>query len=191
MGSNQYVYSALQDDKHIWLLRLSPSSNPLDRLEGSLFEYPLSDIGAQTQLYEALSYTWGPPEKQHSIWIDDKELTVTANCHAALQKLRDCFIERILWVDAICIDQGSLGERAKQVQLMAEVYYKARQVIVWLGEATPETDEAIECIRAAAQREDTATGKNDPTPQSIISLLERPWFRRVWVGWSSYMHYFN
>ncbi|KAF4448395.1 hypothetical protein F53441_8203 [Fusarium austroafricanum] len=76
--------------------------------------------------------------------------------------------------------KSSKDERGKQVQLMAEVYCKARQVIVWLGEGTPETDDAIERIRAAAQRDDVPAGQ-ESIPQPIKSLLERPWFRRVWV----------
>ncbi|KAF9768561.1 hypothetical protein IL306_014160 [Fusarium sp. DS 682] len=181
MGSSQYEYSALRDDKHIRLLRLSPSSNRADRLQARLFEYPFPEIGEQTHLYEALSYTWGPPSKSHSIWIEDKELLITANCHAALQQLRDRFIERILWVDAICINQGSKEERAKQVQLMAEVYCKARQVIVWLGEATHDSADAIEKIRAAARNDEISARKGDVIPESVTALLNRPWFRRVWI----------
>jgi inactivated superfamily I helicase len=181
MDSIVYVYSALQDDKHIRLFRLLPSTNRSNRLEGCLFDYPLSQFEQQTHLYDALSYAWGAPKKSYSIWFNNHELSITANCHAALLQLRDCFVERILWVDAICIDQSNVTERGKQVQLMAEVYCKARQVIVWLGEATPETDDAIERIRAAAQGDVVSYGEDSPILQSINALLARPWFRRVWV----------
>ncbi|KAH7063709.1 hypothetical protein B0J12DRAFT_563004 [Macrophomina phaseolina] len=42
--------------------------------------------------------------------------------------------ERILWVDAICINQDDLEERAAQVKIMSRIYDKALEVLVWLGE---------------------------------------------------------
>ncbi|KAL6915390.1 hypothetical protein FSST1_006885 [Fusarium sambucinum] len=178
MASNRYVYSPLTNDKNIRLLRLSPSTSFSDRIEGYLFEYTLSKSGKNAHLYEALSYTWGAPDKKHSIWIEGDELQITANCHAALSQLRDDLLDRIIWIDAICIDQANKDERGTQVQLMAEIYCKARQVIVWLGEATPETEGALEHIRTAAEE---GEGSTIPECQSVVALLQRPWFRRIWV----------
>lgn len=42
--------------------------------------------------------------------------------------------ERIFWIDAICINQDDLEERAAQVKIMSEIYDKAHEVLVWLGE---------------------------------------------------------
>jgi hypothetical protein len=67
MDNNQYVYSALNGDKHIRLLRLLPSIDRACRLQGQLFECPLT-LGRQTtHLYEALSYTWGTSQSTESI----------------------------------------------------------------------------------------------------------------------------
>ncbi|KAF5566803.1 het-domain-containing protein [Fusarium napiforme] len=132
-------------------------------------------------LYEALSYTWGTSENKKSISIDDQELLITANCHSALVQLRDSFIERVLWVDAICIDQSNTSEREKQVRIMAEVYCKARQVIVWLGEATSDSDLAMQKISEVAEGHDTPAEQDNIIPESIAALLQRPWFRRVWI----------
>ncbi|KAK4098470.1 hypothetical protein N658DRAFT_476979 [Parathielavia hyrcaniae] len=38
-----------------------------------------------------------------------------------------------LWIDAICIDQGSPAEKAAQIPLMGEVYSRAGRVLAWLG----------------------------------------------------------
>ncbi|KAK3904926.1 hypothetical protein C8A05DRAFT_13246, partial [Staphylotrichum tortipilum] len=38
-----------------------------------------------------------------------------------------------LWVDAVCIDQGSAGEKMTQIPLMGEVYSRAGMVLAWLG----------------------------------------------------------
>lgn len=50
---------------------------------------------------------------------------VTVNLHAALTRLRDHYIGRIIWVDAVWIDQTNLEEWKQQVQLMAKIYSKA------------------------------------------------------------------
>jgi hypothetical protein len=41
---------------------------------------------------------------------------------------------QMIWVDAICIDQGDSDERYKQVHLMQSVYARANTVVVWLGQ---------------------------------------------------------
>lgn len=38
-----------------------------------------------------------------------------------------------LWIDAICIDQGNLQERARQVAKMASIYQFSSTTLVWLG----------------------------------------------------------
>ncbi|KAK4136076.1 hypothetical protein BT67DRAFT_375542 [Trichocladium antarcticum] len=38
-----------------------------------------------------------------------------------------------LWVDALCIDQGSAEEKARQIPLMGEIYSGAGRVLAWLG----------------------------------------------------------
>jgi hypothetical protein len=42
-------------------------------------------------------------------------------------------VERVLWIDALCINQLSIGERNHQVGLMGEIYHGAQAVLVWLG----------------------------------------------------------
>ncbi|KAK3361634.1 heterokaryon incompatibility protein-domain-containing protein [Lasiosphaeria ovina] len=79
----------------------------------------------RTHLYEALSYTWGDPHQRRSISIDGRSSLVTANLHAALVSLRDGLLERIVWVDAICINQDDNQEKGNQIRYMAEIYSKA------------------------------------------------------------------
>jgi len=73
--------------------------------------YPLQDPRKETHLYQALSYTWGGLEKPRPISIGAQILVVTENLYAALLHLRDCSLERIIWIDAICIDQEDLEEQ--------------------------------------------------------------------------------
>jgi hypothetical protein len=182
---SQYCYSPLSTGTdNIRLLRLMPHANKSTertKLQCELFEYSLQDLGRRTHLFEALSYTWGGEKRPCSITIKDQSLDVTANLYTALLHLRDRSLERILWIDAICIDQNNLEERCQQVQLMAMIYSKAHSVLVWLGEAADDIEGALEDIQHAANGEFTERSNKKMNQKAIFSLLQRPWFQRIWV----------
>lgn len=193
----EYVYSPLPGPIYIRLLRLMPHQDKDAPLQCQLFEYPLRGARQRVHMYEALSYVWGSEEDQKFIYIrtDDKSdrsspspvagnsrrLLVTANLRDALSHLRDGLLERILWIDAICINQRDKVEKGVQVQSMAEIYANANRVIVWLGEATSDSGQAFETLRNAARDQHTHHDIDEPTRQAIFTLLERPWFQRIWV----------
>ncbi|KAF4635257.1 hypothetical protein G7Y89_g2840 [Cudoniella acicularis] len=189
---SSYRYSPLPDD-NIRLLCLLPYASEAEPLQCKLLDYNLQDPSGRTPLYDALSYVWGDPNDTRPIYIvEDKllgkdelpgkdELQVTTNLYAALSHLRNFFFQRIIWVDAICIDQGNSKERQQQILLMAKIYSQAICVLVWLGEETEDTDGALEDIRLAANKELTASSKKGINQQAVLALLERPWFQRIWV----------
>jgi len=49
------------------------------------------------------------------------------------------------------------------------------------GEKTKETDGALEDIRLAANKELTAHSKKEIYQQAVLTLLQWPWFQRIWV----------
>ncbi|KAL6831916.1 heterokaryon incompatibility domain-containing protein [Trichoderma camerunense] len=177
---NVYRYSPLLGHRHIRLLRLLPDRNENAPLHSQLFDYPMLELGDGPHMYEALSYVWGSSQRPHILYIDEKSLPITANLYEVLLRLRDRMIERILWIDAVCIDQTSIEERGEQIQYMAEIYSKANRVIVWLGEAADNSDQALKSIRMAADEEHQSSRK-DTDKQAVLAILERPWFRRIWV----------
>ena len=177
---SQYCYSPLlQTPDSIRLLRLMPNKNDTANIRCELFEYALRESGEKTLPYDALSYVWGGSDKRQSIFIDNQYSAVTLNLHAALLRLRDHDIPRIIWVDAVCINQEDEQEKEHQIQFMAKIYGKASHVIVWLGERADESDVALEAIRAAGKP--TNTSNKEITHQAILQLLQRLWFRRIWV----------
>jgi hypothetical protein len=176
---NLYGYSPLPKPGSIRLLRLMPAEKHFG-IKCELFVYPLQDTGEKECLYEALSYVWGGSDKPKSISIGDYQLAVTPNLYTALLHLRDQWIERILWVDAICINQSDKEEQGLQVRSMAEIYCKASRVIVWLGEMGAESDQALKEIRVAAE-EGHGDSLNNGSQRKFLALLERDWFKRVWV----------
>ena len=181
-SENMYIYSPLQGRRHIRLLRLLPDWNEDAPLRSQLFEYPMPQLGEGPHMYEALSYVWGSPEKPHTLYIDEKPMPITANLHEVLLRLRNRMIERIIWIDAVCIDQTNIEERGEQIQYMAEIYSKASRVVVWLGEAADESDRALKQIRMAADEEQQKPLVTDEDRQAVLALVQRPWFRRIWVA---------
>ena len=95
-------------------------------LECSLIHQPID----KAPPYEALSYTWGDGEADSSIFIDGCVFRVRTNLHHALGILRNENNVRILWVDALCIDQSHNTERGQQVSQMGRVYSNAKDVLI-------------------------------------------------------------
>lgn len=176
-----YRYSPLSLGSDIRLLRLMPHEDKAASIQCQLFDYSLQESGKKSHLYEALSYVWGRSEKPRSVSIDDYDMPVTENLHTALVHLRDRSIERIIWVDAVCINQVDLKEQGLQVQLMAKIFSKATRVIVWLGGMEPDSDQALEDICLAANADYTEQSKKEVNQQPILNLLQRLWFQRIWV----------
>ncbi|KAK0622769.1 heterokaryon incompatibility [Immersiella caudata] len=54
----------------------------------------------------------------------------------ALNNLRLVEGERALWVDAVCINQEDKEECARQVLKMGDIYRRATNVTVWLGDGS-------------------------------------------------------
>jgi hypothetical protein len=182
---SQYCYSPLSPGaNNIRLLRLMPHANESTErteLQCEIFEYSLQDVAKRTHLYEALSYTWGGEERPYSITIKEQNLSITTNLYIALLRLRDRSLERIIWIDAICINQEDPEERGQQVQLMAMIYSKAHRILVWLGEATDDIEGALEDIQRAANEESTKHSNKKINEKAIFNLLQRQWFQRIWV----------
>jgi hypothetical protein len=155
--------------------------------------------------YEALSYSWGDPTPSFSVYCDGKHLAISKSLYIALGNLRSTTTSRVLWADAICINQQDLAERGQQVRLMRKVYEKAARVIVWLGEEA-ENSKLGFCLipkLVAANKKRTASGDrrtflhlqdvgiravyNLPNRRggehfpAYFRIFKRPWFGRGWV----------
>ena len=96
---------------------------------------------------EALSYAWGFTDDPVRISVLDGGshlLPITQNLDCALRHLRYKDKPRVLWVNAICINQSDLTERGHQVERMADVFRLADRVVAFLG---PEVDDSTNAIR--------------------------------------------
>jgi hypothetical protein len=183
---SQYTYSLpLKGSDSIRLLSLMPSKVVTAPIQCQLHNYDFAEYDEGTHLYEALSYVAGSfDDPSQSVYVDGQLLHVTTNLHAALLHLRDRTFARIIWVDYICINQNDKEEKSRQINLMARIYGEADRVIVYLGEAANNSDQAIECIRSAADEgpEDQSRSVDEKDQEAVLELLKRPWFQRMWVS---------
>ncbi|KAK0128770.1 hypothetical protein ONS95_000721 [Cadophora gregata] len=150
--------------------------------------------------YEALSYTWGLDDpildkQSFSITLSDRKFSVAANLYFALKRLRE-EKPRMLWIDAICISQDDLLERAQQVRIMSKIYSSASRVLIWLGEEEPTDRLAFDNLRKWNERlkspeiaadlsahiwRNERAELDSPAWPAVGSVLSRRWFRRIWV----------
>jgi hypothetical protein len=177
---HQYLYSPLSQPGSIRLLQLCPRNEDSKNIRCKLFEYPFQDSNS-SHLYDAVSYVWGSEDKPESVIIDNQRLKITSNLYTLLLRLQDERLSRVIWVDAICINQEDEKEKEYQIPLMAEIYAKASRVIVWLGEAKDDSDQALKTIRSAGEAYSKASLQTESQRQPILQLLRRPWFQRIWV----------
>ncbi|KAK7702884.1 hypothetical protein SLS64_009495 [Diaporthe eres] len=179
-------------------------------------------------LYEALSYVWGSNENPQYIQVANKSsdaspescpgssyhgtarLPVTQNLAVALRHMRLVDEPRVMWIDAICINQQDNAEKGLQVAKMGDVYSKASRVVVWLGPAQNDSHVAMEVMRYLGSQIEvnwdddamvSAPGASDLTVSKrgvvlpvkgelwrpIFDLLSRPWFDRLWVRQEIYL----
>ncbi|OCK73639.1 HET-domain-containing protein [Lepidopterella palustris CBS 459.81] len=129
--------------------------------------------------YEALSYVWGQELAPLPAVVNGTELQITQNLDIALRHLRHPHTNRVLWVDAICIDQSNIAERADQVKLMHRIYHDASTVLIWLGPAADDSDLAMRSI--AGEKFDKEYWQTYDFQIQFMEILYRPWFTRIWV----------
>jgi hypothetical protein len=143
-----YKHMPLRNENCLRLLLLK-SGKYEDELECELHEFAV-DTAAQ---YDALSYEWGNENPKRYIRCMGKKITITQNCETGLRRLRSSIRGRLLWVDAICINQKKKDniEKSHQLRVMDHIYSRSQKVVVWLGPGTPESDTALRYVRFISQ----------------------------------------
>jgi hypothetical protein len=107
-----------------------------------------------------------------------------------------------IWIDQLCINQGDIEERGRQVSMMGEIYSGAFWTLVWLGAEDGHTTTAIQAVQKLSdaegdltnsrivpyvdQAEEIYAAANVPYISSaewkaLASLFQRQYFRRIWV----------
>jgi hypothetical protein len=177
----------------------------------SLLTTALAEVGTLTPSPEALSYAWGPLNERIDITVKghkNEMLSITADLAEALKYLRNSTAARLLWIDAICINQQDLEERGRQVRLIGKIFSRARRVILWVGPKSEDSDLAMDCISMIASRvkvrwqttqlypitneshwadHDVPLPLSDTEHAALFRFYSRSWFKRLWVWQEVYL----
>jgi hypothetical protein len=188
----RYVYRSLQLSSSLRLLRIMPAEPTNEVIDCQLVEvdnlYTTHPDGMEG--YEALSWCWGRNKESEEIHIHENQriysFNVSPTLNSALKAMRSRREVKVLWVDAICINQANEEEKSGQVARMDEIFARASNVRVWLGEADEESKIAIEFINSDLLNlwkfdklyDDPRLARNWT---SLAALMQRPWFTRRWV----------
>jgi hypothetical protein len=138
--------------------------------------------------YEALSYTWGGSNPTEFIMLDGEPFAIQRNLYDALYDLRLIGnMPRMLWADAICIDQRNLDERKRQVGLMDYIYIRASTVLIWLGCGTADVENTFNKIFQNPTFEDPkyysriCLGCGTEQKKYCEWVCKRSYWTRLWV----------
>ncbi|KAI1469849.1 HET-domain-containing protein [Daldinia caldariorum] len=159
--------------------------------------------------YEALSYVWGSeydPDTVRIITNTSKTfiLPVTQNLATALRLLRRPDGPRVIWTDAICINQANNIEKGQQVMRMGDIFRTASRVVGFLGEESDDSARAMNIMSYIGSQVDVnwepvnmwpSKHCADPTVAdrhcklpvgardmcAIYHIIHRGWFERLWI----------
>jgi hypothetical protein len=213
MRDNPFIYEDLPEHSggkiSIRVLAVFPGAAG-DPIQCQLRTVVLDNVG-NAPAYEALSYCWGDHHETELISCNGQDFYVRPNLETALRHLRCTDRTRVLWADAICINQNNIPERNYQVSIMSLVYRQAERVVVFLGEASDTTEEALRLLNklsdaseifdnALSARQGMQSVWNWPELKDFLGLevdarayyqsgpvlalnqlMQRPWFGRLWI----------
>lgn len=141
-----YEYEALRNTRSIRVVKLFPA---LQRDHSIVIE--LSELLSSSAIeYEALSYTWDDQKPTKALICNGRTLRVTENVFQALRQLRSRKgLQRIIWIDAICINQKDQAEKTAQVCMMGDIFSRAQRVNIWLSRPTEAMLATFQYVRLA------------------------------------------
>jgi hypothetical protein len=186
------TYTALS---YVWGSQDNPEVIHVDHVAG--YGNRPTDDGQNKMPVDEGSFTEVPQREETTLFV-------TQNLFVALRNLRRLDRDRILWIDAICINQEDVAEQSVEVGRMGLIYRQAAQTIVWLGPASETSDLALETLSAISRdvtyypedhrgntKEDSWAAEFEDNVEVLIAkraqwkaiqeLLGRKWFTRLWV----------
>ncbi|KAL9619448.1 MAG: hypothetical protein Q9160_005959 [Pyrenula sp. 1 TL-2023] len=227
----RYVYEPLRSPRSFRLLSIWPDADDAP-LHVQLNETQLDN----SPTYTALSYVWGTSEARQDLFICDCNPKIRKNAYSLSRwfrregreaehscvytrflKIRDNVLNalrwfrkngiRKVWIDAVCINQEDLDERAAQVTIMRQIYDSAELAVVYLDQAPSSAEseggllgELLLSVQDFGSRHNHGSNPSahvvinwtdvaqhglpefhDPQWQKLIPMLHHPWFSRAWV----------
>lgn len=191
-------YRPLESNETFRLLRYLHKRTPADQPSFDLVHVTFADIPSIVPHYMAVSYAWGDPTPAHTFWINGSLCRLPKSSFEFLESLStlETKSQPYFWIDAICINQADLAEKAIQIPLMKHIYSNAATVFVWLGPPIPGRTSILYFLEMARKNYElaelkeyhnldwylakTSTTIESPEWQEIADLFCKPFFTRFW-----------
>lgn len=138
------LYRSLNTEREEFRLLVVHAGQDDDLISGHL--QPASFKTKPYPQYETISYCWGDQSSVTPIRLNGRIVSAPASSVAAVKCVRLPEDDRVIWIDALCIDQADLDERAHQVAMMASIYSKSTGNLIYLGEEDKYSERAIGSI---------------------------------------------
>lgn len=198
----QFEYDDIDDNiigrNYIRILVLEPvPEKQATRLSArARHKLPLFCVFKKVQLhtaepFEAVSYTWGTGHANCSIFVKTprgpRSIPIKKNLDECLRRLRfhGEGKPRVLWIDALCINQDAAHEKSEQVKKMAAIYERATRVCIWVGAHENDSGKVIPFIHRILSLNDLDDLLRDKDRMAkwaaFSTFLQRPYFSRRWV----------
>jgi hypothetical protein len=184
------------DDARASIRLLQVHGRPCGRLTCTLSTISLDDA----PVYPALSYRCGTSSATREILVNGSVYRIYPNLHRFLEKVVCSKLLSVpLFVDAVCINQAKIPERNSQVALMRDIYLRARQVAVWLGDDPPfmvrqfmhGTEPGPSSDGNDAVRRGVPDWSLTPTADGPFNLGTRTWFIRKAAWGATHQEYWE
>lgn len=154
----------------------------------------IAELGYHPE-YEAVSYVLGDPNQTTSILCNGRPLDITASLNAVFKRVRYPDRSRLLWADAVCINQRHDDERSHHVSFMGSVYRHATRVLLYFGSDSDGGARAVAALvkeyahliskyKSVHDMPVLSAGDSalDDARWKALAIFHRlAWFRRAWV----------
>jgi hypothetical protein len=90
----------------------------------------------------------GKPEPAQTHRVNGALLWAPRSAARVLRRMRYEDRPRILWIDAICINQEDAEERSRQVAIMGHIYRRSTGNLIYLGVSNDSIDRGLQDIRS-------------------------------------------
>ncbi|KAJ4252017.1 hypothetical protein NW762_011318 [Fusarium torreyae] len=156
-NSTHYSKQLDVDRQDIRLLHVEPGTFD-DPIKSYFSLASLKEVESKGIDFHALSYCWGDPSEREEILLahgdsrteqgkTQQHFSIGKSAAQALRRLRHEHKTLVIWIDAVCINQDDLEERARQVTLMSQIYSLASTVHIWLGEDNDGVEACLKLVR--------------------------------------------
>lgn len=175
------MYTRLLTKTSTRVLKLFPGE-PDSQIVTSLEQVDLEN----GPVYQCLSYTWGASDNTSDISVCNTSFAVRKNLYDFLRRFRDATETRSLWVDALCISQTDLDEKAHQVIMIGRIFQQAARVLLWVGESADNSNMLFQPTADAplwrkALGAQTGSKAIRQRVTAWNAFLSRPYWTRTWI----------